>query len=1459
MSFYFYELLEDFQKDIKFYSSKKRLFDKQLISLKNSDNPEKFLERISSSALFKRQIGDFRIIIEKIVIDNIAIFCLRRIFIRSDRDYINVFKPAPVEWLNRNPISEKELENIQRWIKELKEQEELATQLSKLPDEMLEWLSNKNFDVMNSIYEMYEWTESIVEPHIQNYKETITQSIFDIHENCFDNDSIQDLEHENFRKNIKLAECDNDIYILFEKYGNILILYNIYRSKPDLSGIIEVTKNYKYTFEKIDENLLKAQAKRAYPNYILADIDLWSQIQEDSVGNLALSPEQEDLLKNFKLPLFLNGQAGSGKSTMLFYLFAHIFFLHRKNKTKPLFLTYNEKLLETAKISVKSILKNHPNFSEKFEPINEYEFNDIFFPFQSYLINHILNEGHRLLFTKDKYISFNKFKKYYNNDKYDYGCRLKNKYKYSAELVWHVIRTYIKGSQLDEFTEDDFDNLAKKDKSVSKEIFTEINNTIWKNWYQKFFNEYGFWDDQDLVRFMLKDYDSYPERSAVFCDEAQDFTRNEIELILKLTSFSKYDLSNYPNIPLSFAGDPYQTINPTGFRWESLKEIFLEKFNRLSKRKNFQIFFKPLAQNYRSKPAIIKFANFIQGFRLKYLDITELEPQKPYQKISGYDPMLFVLNENISLNTLKEVAEDTIFIVPCDEGIVSEKEFVNNDDVLSKFIKIEEGNDMPIANVLSSASSKGLEFDKIIVYKFGANRPKSFEKVISGKELDDGEYIELSYFFNKLYVAITRAKDHLFIVDDKEGSDNFWNFFLDKSKLEAIIYNKDKWKFEDVTPLIWGTDKDVDYMKELDPIKVAKAFEESGMFNNNPEHLIRAARYYYTAGNNERAKNCEAYANLYSERYLEAGKIFKELNNSVEACKAFWKGKNWEELSNLYSSSNNIWKIIADYMLKKTQIKVICNSQEFLEKYDRQDITFTYVLDKIKLELKTAEMENVYKADFAKKIAQKGNKEFFDIAANFYYEEGLYEQAINCWDKNNNNQHPNYYKARLSVSNEINDKIKWMYLLNMPDDILNFINQDDLNSQSHNYIFSALISKGKFDQAIDYKNIPLIQRIEKIIKSNNGNIENQILILHYIFNDSNNYTMCIDLLKQNLNYFEECIISKDFIKTALISLNFQDIIIDFYDILNRKSNNTIIYEITNFLCKQIENYNAENLHYYIEIIDREKNNLDDVTLLKNNLKLLKSFSKIDGRKKVIRFGDKVNEQRVRRYFSNMIDYYIWKNSDWRQLKVLTIKEMTLALFNCSLELDDILSLLDHIIEYENLYSTWAKKEWIYYKERLFNELRKSNEEEITNDIKRSENSSSKIKEEIIQKCKEWGFPTPKSLSGESENQEDENSFVYESVKIYGLSDLNPEIDSNKKRITLPLKNFEIRVFINTLKIHLENNITNDIIMLDVVNKIYSGNGLHQQHNIQFDKEKNKVQIMLDDSKIDILFEEGRKD
>ena len=93
----------------------------------------------------------------------------------------------------------------------------------------------------------------------------------------------------------------------------------------------------------------------------------------------------------------------------------------------------------------------------------------------------------------------------------------------------------------------------------------------------------------------------------IILDECQDITSVEFEMLMRL-------LIGHNLRRLVFAGDPLQTLNPTGFDWNRLKAMFID---RSVEQKHVKM--QQFHNNYRSQKYIVDFANGVQIKRGKTL------------------------------------------------------------------------------------------------------------------------------------------------------------------------------------------------------------------------------------------------------------------------------------------------------------------------------------------------------------------------------------------------------------------------------------------------------------------------------------------------------------------------------------------------------------------------------------------------------------------------------------------------------------------------------------------------------------------------------------------------------------------------------------------------------------------------------------------------------------------------
>lgn len=905
----------------------------------------------------KRRLLNRRLIARILRIDNEQLLCLLDIFKRGDNDY-EQFLESPVEFgrIHLEPRIDEPL--IRNWLTEKMLEESQAQQLPELPPELRPWLEPPSWETETLtedwvIYESEEWITRFRKPEIQRAWETYYHIIAGIREQTARVEEIGNLP------NVKLCTL-SDRYVLYSllktsdaAVGAVLFLLAPFAHRPSPEEIAEVGVSTGLFNGSNTINILAQQlrlceltpfARRSYPAYLLADEESWLEIERGKEANLALSAEEEQILQSVStvapgqgsLPLFMNGRAGSGKSTMLLYLFAD--YCYRKYYDKrgrprqeplpgdPLFLTYNERLLEVAKEGVNTLLASHHRFVAERSQGNSMPSIDRFFqPFQKFLFG-LLPPAERDRFDLGQYISFHRFKQLYQGKSPSDSLakavlHLPQGRRYSPETCWHIIRSFIKGYGLDEpMTPEDYqEEVPRKERTVSLEKFQGIYDAIWERWYKRITTEEGYWDDQDLIARVLELHCYRPEYTAIFCDEAQDFTRLELQLIMRLSLFSQYHLGYQPipSLPFAFAGDPFQTLNPTGFRWSSVQAAFdaevitaLDPADQLKLTINFQ----ELAFNYRSNPAIVQVTNLIQLWRHVLFELHDLQPQTAWQPNNVLEPQKFILNQNINVEELAAYIKDTIVIVPCEEG--EEATYAQGDEVLSAIFP-QPYESIPLKNVLSAITAKGLEFKKVILYKFGEDCNQGVWN-LRGKDID--QRVKVEYFFNKLYVAASRATEHLFVVDSEKGDRQLWQYASDEALLQAMLNyarNKQLWDVN-VRTISTGTPKTVQELREDDPGAIAYEFETKGFSSQNPDLLRRAKQFYWDLGDLTKADFCEAWALKFEEQFRDAGHRFLQLASPAQAWECFWQGMCWQELVawyNQYPESHTIERFLATFMV----------------------------------------------------------------------------------------------------------------------------------------------------------------------------------------------------------------------------------------------------------------------------------------------------------------------------------------------------------------------------------------------------------------------------------------------------------------------------------------------------------------------------------------------------------------
>ena len=446
--------------------------------------------------------------------------------------------------------------------------------------------------------------------------------------------------------------------------GNLDRDFNQLSSEDQKEIRLWETESIEIQAELTDELLENIKWLILEPAIIKSEEEWQNAIESGADLRLRLTPDESKAIDTYG-NILLSGSAGTGKTTVGLYRLART--LQMNPAATCLYVAYNPILVKESE--------------EQFKQLWGGSFESLPLKLDFLTIRNLC-----LKITKDCGEEFERRLVGYP-DFYQRYIKKPERKKYPPFLLWDEIRSVIKGANLKEkslLSEREYQELGKK----RSEVFTRENrHEIHKlaRWYQDYLDCEQLADEIDLTRATLgltKTPQSKPY-TLIVCDEVQDFTEIQLELLIRLLARDGQILC---------AGDLNQMISPSGFRWEDLTTRLYKKDLTWTK--------ENLPVNFRSTGKLVSLA--VNLLKLKFQLLSESQP-----------------HEEVPANTSGELAR----LVEASKDDLKQINLGAADAILvrTEQRKQELAKALTTNLIFTIEESKGLEFDTVYLIDFFEN------------------------------------------------------------------------------------------------------------------------------------------------------------------------------------------------------------------------------------------------------------------------------------------------------------------------------------------------------------------------------------------------------------------------------------------------------------------------------------------------------------------------------------------------------------------------------------------------------------------------------------------------------------------------------------------------------------------------------------------------------------------
>lgn len=933
---------------------------------------------------------------------------------------------------------------------------------------------------------------------------------------------------------IKKREGNEEHNILFLKYVNhdeqIRVGNNIETKNVDTINVDINKENYNDSdiIEKDIENDVNKRFKNGTVNInqikaiVVKDNDI-GILTDDSNNDYLyyLSDEQYEVFKNLDADVLLEGAGGTGKTVVLI----NALDIANKENKKAIYVSKNQLLVDSIKSLYNKFISKEENDSVQFYTIGDLE-------------KYLCNVNNKDIITTQMITDWVK-----NNRKQYKDLKNRDLYEIVSEING-IIKGYL-GLEYSEI----IDNNDKKVTMLSLDKYLKIpkqysnfdeneKNSIYKLTlvYEKWLKNNNFLDENNLARKVIGS--KLTEKwDWIIIDEVQDLSEVQIYMLSKLVNEQGR---------IIWTGDINQTINPTFFNYSRLKNLYYTHKETLKE--------IMLTKNYRTTKEIIKLINDISSLRRRVIGTSSYDVVETAIR-SGRETGILKFDEK-NIKSMFDAVKDRHYVAI----VVANEE--QKDILIAKYPEIE-------ARLFAVNEIKGLEYENVICYNVLSSYTNIWIDILNGKYKRNNN---MKYYFNLLYVAMSRAKNSLFIYEENIDKIPFTPFEVCK---EILQFNSKELEMVDKSSKAdWKSE--ADRLEKIGQTQKAK-FIRDYKLEDTIQNINKKADIIYSTMYSNVSKEVNIEEEI--DTYLKPGIIEYRKRNYGEALKYFNNvtekfpnnAKGYYYTANAYSYMSGGMEYSIKFFEKAIELDP--NQYEYY-------LDMSVILKQIKKYARALEILDIAE----KKFPYLGNAK--EMKAGVYLDIGKLQKALNLYQCSTK-----YPKYKFDTFNK-----EW----NKPQIDDKYIEKFYKETKKEEKQLENISKKE------DLENVELPNGIEFIDLKENGVIEqciNGIKFKSIKFNKKNKeFYIGIDL--------EKCTVCKDFNKCIASSCDSKKKILLNQNVIRKlkseREKNKIHNNSDNLKDAKNQNYN-NNLSN--EIMNEVKNMLREelnklmANVLNNNLKV----------------------------------------------------------------------------------------------------------------------------------------------------------------------------------------------------------------------------------------------------------------